>query len=383
MNKLRAVALTVLIFLSALLPSGCWDSHEINTLSIVAGVGIDTGENTDEFNVTVQIRKVTKPGEGEPKQPFLLLDASGKNVLEALEEIRLRNNRDLFLHQNQVIIISKDQAKKGIRQMLDMFLRYHETRLEVWVIISDSPARDLLQVDLVQEPVTSTALALMMQGRSEISPKMATNMLHVTSNLLEASTAIVTPVVSITEEFGVKKVVIDGSAAIVSDKMVGQLNEDETLGFAIGSSPIKSGMLEVSAEGGTAVLYISDSKASMKTKRVDGHVQADISVDSTLSIAEITGFEGDTLNDVFGKLESAAVNRMVELISDAFKKSCALNADIFGIGSELNRVDPKGWEGIKDDWKNLYPQTVLNITVKGNLLESGKISDSLTMRGEE
>ncbi len=382
MNRLRALALCLLILISALLPGGCWDAHEINTISIVAGVGIDTA-NDNQYDVTVQIKKVTKPTEGVPEPPFLLLDGTGDNVLEALNEIRLKNNRDLFLHQNQAIVISSQQAEIGIRQLLDMFLRYHETRLEVWVMISDCRANDLLQVKLVQEPVTATALSLMMQGRSEISPHLATNMLNVTSALLDASTALVVPMVGIVDEFGFDKVVIEGSSVFVSDKMVGRLSEDETLGYAIGSSSIKSGQLEVETEEGSAVLYISDSAAKMKTRLVDGHVEADITVDATLSIAEITGFEGKKLPEVFGILEGAATQHMMDLISSAFEKSVTLNADIFGIGSALNRVDPKGWNSIKDNWKSLYPQTVMNITVSGNLLESGKISDSLTMRGEE
>ena len=129
----------------------------------------------------------------------------------------------------------------GIRPLLDMFLRYHETRLEVWVIISECPAKDILQIKLVQEPVTASALSLMMQDQSSISPKLAVNMLNVTSDLLDASTALVAPIVGSKNEFGVDKVVIDGSAVIVSDKMVGRLDEDETLGYAIGSSPVKSG----------------------------------------------------------------------------------------------------------------------------------------------
>ena len=382
MNRLRALALCFLILLSGLLPGGCWDAHEINTLSIVAGVGIDSADN-GQYDVTVQIRKVTKPTESTPEQPFLLLNGTGDNVLQALNEIRLKNNRDLYLHQNQVVIISREEAEMGIRELLDMFLRYHETRLEVWVVVSDCRANDILQIKPVQEPVTASALSLMMVARSKISPHLATNMLNVTSALMNASDAIVVPMASIVEEFGFEKVVIRDSAILVSDKMVGSLNEDETLGYTIGSSNIKTDMLEVETQDGSAVLYISDSTAKMKTKLVDGHVEADVSVDAALSIAEITGFEGNKMTEVFSILQGAASQHMVDIISSAFQKSVTLNADIFGIGSELNRVDPKGWNSIKNDWKSLYPQTTMNITVRSNLLESGKISDSLTMRGEE
>ena len=382
MDRLRAAVLCFMIVVSGLLQGGCWDAHELNTLSIVAGIGIDAAQD-NEYDVTVQIRKVTKPSEGESDEPYILLDGTGKTILEGLEQIRLENNRDLFLHQNQIIVISQEQAELGIRPLLDMFLRYHETRLEVWVVISKCRASDLFQVKLIQEPVTASALALMMQSRTEESPRLAANMLNVTSSMLDASSALVVPLFGIADEFGNSKVSIDGSAVFVSDKMVGQFNEDETRGFAIGSSDIKSGLLEIETDKGSAVLYISNSSAKMKTRLVDGHVEADISVDCALSVAEINGFDGQKLPDVFGILEEAGVKHMVQLITEAFEASRAMNADIFGIGSEMNRSHPKEWSSIKADWKKLYPQTTLKLTVTGNLLESGKISDSLTMRGEQ
>ena len=382
MPKLRAALLCLMTLLLALVPGGCWDAHEINTLSLVSGIGVDAGQKPDEYDVTVQIRKIAER-ETDPEKPFLLLDATGSNVLEALEEIRLINNRELYLHQNEMIVICHDQASRGIRPLLDVFLRFHETRMDVWVVISQCPAKDILQIKLIQEPVSATALARMMQGQADLSPKLAVNMLHVTEALLDASSALVVPSVCLTDEMGVTKVFINGSAVLVSDKLVGYLERDETIGYALGTGPIHSGVLEVTAENGDAVLYVSDSNASLKTFWIGDRVEADVSVRATLSIAEITGFEGESLDNVFQILEKAAVEHVVELISKAFEKSFALNADIFGIGNSMGRADPKLWEQIKPDWPDIYPETVLNISAEGVLLESGKISSSLTMKGEE
>jgi len=382
MPKLRAALLILITLMFALVPGGCWDSHEINTLSLVSGIGVDAGQKPNEYDVTVQIRKITDR-EKEPETPFLLLDATASNMLEALEEIRLMNNRELYLHQNEIIIICHELASRGIRPLLDMFLRFHETRMDVWVVISECPAKDILQIRLVQEPVTATALARMMKDQSELSPKLAVNMLHVTEALLDASTALVIPAVCLSDEMGVTEIFIDGSAVLVSDKLVGYLDRDETLGYALGAGPIHSGVVEITTENGSAVLYVSQSNASLKTSWIGDRVQADVSVKAALSIAEITGFEGESLDNVFQNLEKAAVEHVVELISKAFEKSFALSADIFGIGNSMGRTDPKLWEHIKPDWPDIDPETVLNISAEGVLLESGKISSSLTMKGEE
>lgn len=382
MPKLRAALLILITLMFALVPGGCWDSHEINTLSLVSGIGVDAGQKPNEYDVTVQIRKITDR-EKEPETPFLLLDATASNMLEALEEIRLMNNRELYLHQNEIIIICHELASRGIRPLLDMFLRFHETRMDVWVVISMCPAKDILEVKLVQEPISATALARMMKEQADLSPKLAVNMLHVTEALLDASTALVIPAVCLSDEMGVTEIFIDGSAVLVSDKLVGYLDRDETLGYALGAGPIHSGVVEITAENGSAVLYVSQSNASLKTSWIGDRVQADVSVKAALSIAEITGFEGESLDNVFQILEKAAVEHVVELISKAFEKSFALNADIFGIGNSMGRTDPKLWEQIKPDWPDIYPETVLNISAEGVLLESGKISSSLTMKGEE
>jgi spore germination protein KC len=383
MMKPRAAVLCFIVILTALLPGGCWDANEINTLSIVAGVGIDAGQNEDEFDVTVQIRKVSNPTEDTPDQPFLLMDATGSNVLGALRDIELRNNRDLFLHHNQLLVISSELAECGIRPLLDMFLRDHESRLEVWVIISNVPARELLGVQLVQEPVTASALALMMEQQSNISQPLATNMLSVTSTLLDASKALVIPAVGIKDEFGDAKVVIQGSAVFVSDKLAGRLDKNETLGYALATGDVHSGLMPVTAEGGSAVLYISDASPSMKPVVTDGQIKMNINIDATLSVAEITGFNDEKLPDVFEKLETAGRARILELVGAAFKKSLSLGADIFGLGNALHQNNPKEWDKVKADWKNQYLNTVLNLTVNARITETGKISDALTMKGEE
>ncbi len=383
MKKLRAAGLCLLVLLTILLSGGCWDAHEINTLSLVSGVGIDAGQEEDDFNITVQIRKVTNPTEETPEQPFILLEASGGNVRSALQDIGLRNNRNLFLHHNQVLVISSELAERGIRPTLDMFLRDHESRLDVWVIISKKPAKDILGVELVQEPVTAVALALMMEQQSDISQPLAANMLAVTSTLLEASKALVIPALDIEDEFGDSKVVIQGSAVFISDKLTGYLDNDETLGYALVSDTIQSGILPVSAEGGSAVLYISNSSPSVTPVFADGQIKMDVMIDATLSVAEIKGFVGEKMPDVFDKLEIAGRERIMELVGAAFRKSLSLGADIFGLGTTLEQTSPKDWKKVKDGWHSLYLNTVLNLTVRSKITETGKISDALTMKGEE
>ena len=168
MPKLRAALLCLITLLLALVPGGCWDAREINTLSLVSGIGVDAGQNPGQYDVTVQIRKIADR-EADPENPFLLLEATGTNVLEALEEIRLVNNRELYLHQNgssssATIRLPRHPPAAGRVPAL------HETRMDVWVVISQCPAKDILQVELVQEPISATALARMMQGQADLSP---------------------------------------------------------------------------------------------------------------------------------------------------------------------------------------------------------------------
>ena len=61
-------------------------------------------------------------------------------------------------------------------------------------------------------------------------------------------------------------------------------------------------------------------------------------------------------------------------------KSQELNADFLRFGVEFYKRFPKESEQIKNDWDSMYPEIKLSTNIKLNLIDTGKIVNSLNMK---
>ena len=52
MNKFLSI---LLIIISCFIFTGCWSYREINSLYIIAGIGIDKVPNSEQFNITAEL----------------------------------------------------------------------------------------------------------------------------------------------------------------------------------------------------------------------------------------------------------------------------------------------------------------------------------------
>lgn len=384
MRRKRTVSLLILcLYILAL--AGCWDARELDTLSIVAGVGIDASGQPGEYDFTMLVGKAQKSkssgASSTQNAPYLLLTTTNKSMSLALDDIRFKSSRELFLHPNQIIVFGKDLACQGLGPVLDMFIRDHESRLEVWAFVADGRAGDILATDTKQEPIPAAAIERMTRDASGISKYFGTKMIELFSRLADKGTSAILPVISRTQEKDSLNLALSGSAVFNDDKMVGTLNAEETQGYVYAMGDMHDGILEVPMQDGTAILEISkvSSKASPFLK--DGKVTIKLDVDTLLAVGELQGFPNQNMGTLMPQIEKAAAAGIVNQIVDTFIKTQSLKTDIYGYGISIYRKYPKEWEKMKDNWDNIYSGIELNVTVKTQLTNTGLIVDSLDMRG--
>ncbi len=382
----RVCTLLMLAVLTLMLP-GCWDARELDTLSIVAGVGIDTAKDAGQYDFTVQVGIAQKSGEkdggGGQDEPSMMMTATDSTLLLAFEQLRLKSSRELFLHPNQVVVIGKDLAKQGIQPILDMFLRYHESRLQVWVLVADTTAKELLNTKTQQEPITAVAISRILDDQAGISKYYSTNMIEFTSRLIAKGTSSIVPLIASQGEEDNQRLALVGSALFNEDKMVGELNEEETLGYVMAMGEMEDGIIQVPMEEGTAVLHITSLDSNAKPRLSNGAVTIDLKISAVFAIGELQGFAGVKMDDLFPKIQKAALQTVMDSIGKTFKKTQQLKTDIFGYGISVYQNYPKEWRTMKDNWDEIYPNITLNITAKGQITNTGKINDSLNMKGSQ
>jgi spore germination protein KC len=382
----------IICILALLLPvlslSGCWDEHELDTLSIVTGVGIDAGRQPDEIDMVVQVGKVMQSATAKDKSAdqnsFQLLEISSQKIMDAIEALNRKSTRKLFMPHNMVILFGRDQAEKGVRPYLDYFIRDDETRMEVKIFVAGDTAKAILSVKPEQEKITAMALMRMMENEMHKSEILTVSLLDFTSRLIDNTTAPVAPVVQAVEENGSTKLALTGMGVFRDDRLAGILHKSFITGYLWASGGAVGSTLDVSTDTGSAVLNVSGASCKTNLSLQDGNVTVSLKISGQLSVNEMRGFHQMKMTEVFPKIEQAAMEEIKKKVMECFYETQQLNTDIYGFGVAVHRKYPSEWKTMEQEWDRIYPTVALSADVDINLTNTGKIADSLDMeKGHE
>ncbi|KAF9118084.1 hypothetical protein BGX30_004846, partial [Mortierella sp. GBA39] len=162
-KMLRRLGLMFLLLSVALLTGGCWDSQELNTLSIISATSIDRSNGKWEisFQVVIPQSIATQTGGGGAgsQSPTTIFSTKGRSIAEAMQNASLETSRKLFFAHNSVLILSEDVARKeGVGEILDFFLRPFESRETMSVLLTKGKASNLLEVLIPLEKISGNAI---------------------------------------------------------------------------------------------------------------------------------------------------------------------------------------------------------------------------------
>ena len=390
-KKIRRYILFSLVFTVVFTFLGCYDIRELDKISIVTGVAIDKSDLPGSMELTVQITKANAAapsgggkggggGGGVQEKPAMLMNSVKPDVLEAFEILRHDNSRTLFLHHNQVLIFGKSEAESGVLHHLDYFMRSHETRMEVMVLMAEGSGKDVLNTSMELEKVTSIGIRRMIMNKTQIADSLGVNMLEFVSKLTDRITAPVLPIIRIVKEADKTRLSLTGMAVFKQDKLVGELTEDQAMGYTWVAGDVKSGSVSVKAEQGSSELYIKS--ASSKIKSVfgsDGKPSMQVDVEARFNMGEITGFEGMAYDKIFNILTKGAQESIKNQIMSSYRTVQMLNADIYGFGSYISQHHPRKWKALKSQWDRLFPAMELKLNIKADIYDTGITSKSPEM----
>lgn len=387
MNKkqIKLIAVAVLLSVLMLLISGCWDSHELDSLFIVTGIALDKADDPEKLDITLQVGKTQSNASGSDdansqSDNAIVLRTTASTMIEALIEFNRNSSRTLLLQHNQVVLFGSALAEQGLKQHIDLFIRDQKTRMEVLFMVADGRADEILSVKLDPEKTSGIYLSHVMQDLYNVSPYYKVRMLDFVSRLLDGTFSPVAPIASLVGEDDKQHLEISGLAVFKHDKMVGRLNNDEASGYIWTMGKVGQGGVVCEDDSGRAVFNIDNMDCARDvTLRSDGGIHVALEVNAALSIDELSGLSELQLIDMVPVLTEMARNQILEQIADTLRTAQRLNADIYGFGVSLHRKYPKEWQDIKDRWDELFTEIEFDIKVKVVLKSTGEITKSLEM----
>ena len=379
------ILLGIMISLSSLMLTGCWDNVEINERHVVLEVAIDKGsednleaniQDRDYYQVTYMIPDIGKlSGENSlaenVKTPII---AKSPTIAKSVDDIESKTQNTLSFTHTKALIFGEEliKDKKLFRAALDSLIRNKQISRGTNILAVQGNAGDIVQSDNYQNPMIGLYIMKYFnnteRGTSHAKQQVLGNMVKEIQN-----TNITTiPEIEINEEGTLK---IDGAAVIKDYELVGWLDEDEVRGELFIDGRVYKVPTIVEYEGEYLTYDINQQKRTISFKDED-KLQAIIKI---IVKGNITEYNSSKDQYVFDEKKIAEISKLIEeQIKNQMQKtintSKTMNTDFLNIGLELYRKHPKLWEKYKQNWDvDEYKKLPIQIDVEVIVQNTGTI----------
>jgi spore germination protein KC len=379
-NRVGILLKTTICILLIMSLSGCWSSHELDTLGIVMGIGVDKLMASGKAQITAQI---IKPGGiksqnkelGSGSQAFWNVTGTGDTVFSTIRDMTNKSSRKLFFPHNQVLILGRSIAEEGIQKYIDFFMRDPKTRVNVWVLISQDTAQEILDVKSELEKVPANNIAKLIKGQeAATSQTRAVRLRDLIPGLMSKTTAPTAPFIKISRDGDKEVAMISGTAVFKGDKLVGKLDKHEGRGLLWVMGDVKSGIIEVEgSENHKVSLEIVRASSKIVPKIINNEITIKVNINEEGNIGEQTGPENLSKLTEVASLEKKKAQVIRNEVMAAVKKAQELNADVFGFGDAVHKKYPDQWKKLEDNWNEIFKDIQVEVDVKAKLRLMGRI----------
>ncbi|NMI03704.1 Ger(x)C family spore germination protein [Paenibacillus sp. SZ31] len=378
---MRISRVLLLPILSCVLLSGCWDRIEINDLAIVLATGIDYEEG--KVQLTSQIFVPRKAGGGDssgsggsPSGVTMIRTAEGRTIAEALNRLQRKVPRNMFWGHCEVIIISEQAGKRGIREYIDFFLRYPQFREHAYVFSSEKAAKDILA--LLDPLERSSAESLREMANLKLGTRITA--LELAKSIEgPSSSVILSRMLILPPEPDQDKLTttpyVKGLSLYNKDRYVKTVKEPLSVGVLLLAKELNNIIMPVEFEPleGTFSIRLIDIKTTLKPRIVNQHWSMKVDIQTSGEVVLNTTDANLTDPAVLTKLEKEWSAKLTSLAYDALDLSQKeLRSDFFKFAVEFRRYYPKQWKKQEKNWETLYPELDVEVKVDAHVVRTGK-----------
>lgn len=430
MKKINKLFLLSIIILTTL--TGCYDYREINTLAIVSATEINKIGN--EYQVSVQAINPQAPDKTTNSQaPFIIYTGTGKTIQEAYRSITLSASRFMYSNHLDLLIINEKIAKENISDLIDYYIRNPGIRNEFYVLISKDD--NILSITTPIDEISSASIKESIENNYKYyGVSSRTTFSEFVNMNLNPNQEIVLPTIELikdthtedknineskdnnddvnankdkdnndnndknksnnsedknnkfnqeenesdgtsnknTEKTEVKdKYLLGGYAIFKNNKLIGYLNNKESINYNILTNNIKNTIItyECSKNKYLAV-EITDSNSSIKTKNNKVSININLKGNINESHCNIDITKNKNIKKISHEIEEK-LNK--EITNDILNVRDNYHTDIYKFKDIIYKHDYSYYQKIKNNYDEAYQN--LDISVKTNiqLVEKGNI----------
>lgn len=338
--------------------TGCFSgSHDLANIGVTKGIAIDVGETPDTFRMTVCMLK--PDGQGT----YTNISAEGTTVSEIKSQISLVSERYPYTGQNDVILISRELAEKGLDVVIQSFFFSNERHGAEQVVIMNGEAASALEYKEGFSPVPPVSIIKLLENANSNSGIAKANLKNVENGLKGIGHTTLIPIATMEEE----RLLLQGMAVIQDGKMVGELSESQAMGAKWIASKLEGGSMTISALGERVGIQILDHDSRITGRQVGDTLHFDIDISLNFAVAEQSGTQDMTLPENEEELRAATEEAVRFEALSAIDAAQAMHADFLNLAPIYLNHNDEARAAYGENWENLLPQFTFDVQVEGIL----------------
>ncbi|MGE7186521.1 Ger(x)C family spore germination protein [Peribacillus sp. NPDC006672] len=364
----------ILMVMSLVLLSGCWDSKDIQDIQYISAMGIDY--QNGQYVVYVQVTSfagVAKQEGLEPKPtPVWVAKGQGETLQVAMNDIYKRANQYIYWAHVKLIIFSESILKHGLDNINDPILRFQQIRETTWLYGTDDSLEKILFVNSLFGSSVQTSIFNpndIYKLRSYVEPIRIHR--FYTQNY-ETGMTIKLPKISLkTEVWKFKEksqdtVKLSGAYFIKNNQLKGEIGNKHLGGLRwLTKSTVRSPVAIKINKNIDVELSLYRPKFKIKPIYVNDKVEFDISIEVDGAVMDMEG------NIPFTQLREKTERALEKEIRDTYKYALEKNLDIYNLEGVIYRKDLKKWKEIHKKDFNLNEDSIRNIQVEVTIQKTG------------
>jgi spore germination protein KC len=378
-KSLKTVARLLMVFLLIMPIGGCWQRRELNETAFVLGMGLDKAPSGYKVTLQVVIPSAITPqaagGSGGVGVPVIVSTFTVPTLYDTQRQYALISSRVAYYGHIRVLVIGEELARSGIGETLDVLKRSREPRDDYYVMVArNTTAENVLGILTPLNKLPASKLFESLEKSQKISAKTVAVPFRslIEDMLYEGKNPVLTGLEIVGDsKAGKNQNSLEGTlpkarmrfssvAVFRRDKMLGWLDDHETIGYNYVTDNVVESTGPVEGEDGKPIIIGAlQTSTDRKVKIINGMPNIFLHVKATCNVQEVVSRDDLSKEEIIKELERKAEDRIafrmktaVEQIKERF------NADIMGFGQSIYRANPKAWTKLKEERGDDYLKAI-------------------------
>ena len=363
----------IILILSMIFVSGCWDMVEINQRLFVSSIGVDLNKERgmNKYIVTYVYPNINAIGKNaSEKTKKFVVTTPCSSIFQAGREFSTSVEFPFYYKHLKVLVIGEDLAKeeKLLRQTLDALNRDTKINKKVQILVAEGTAKDILKGKPEHEQITDGTIYNILKDNKSASRFTPQTLTGVIKDSDFCCVTVVPRIIKKEKEFE-----ISGGAILKNYKLIGWIGQKENRALALMRNKVKTELIDIPYRD-TIISYTVTNTNSSKEVIIDEEINVDLKINLEGYLQEYIIEEGKTVynDEVLRDMERAIEKGVKKEIEDTIKLlQNEYNADVIGVGEHLSKFNSKAWAQIKGNWVKMFPDVKFNVTVDAKIRRTG------------